>query len=688
MFLDRLLLYFPIRVVFPAFILLVFGVAGLYSGYFEVKDLFSRLKKEKLEYVCKTASDFQEMAEFLAWKNSLEIVERKLINISADPYVDVVFVSNPSGKIVLSSKRKYIGKDYRKVLKKELPLSYKKVSSVVRSFYQKAGIFCSAIENEGKIVAVSPILFYEKGLRNASIGFFYMQYNLIGIEKQSKKWVILKLTKLYGILLFLFVLIYTGFNKLIGERINTIVQATKKIAKGNIDIRIKLKGRDEFSLIASVINDLVDRLSRYISYDYLTGILNRFGLEKEIKKALKRHPDLWNVFILIDLDNFKDVNDTFGHDVGDKLLKKFARRLKEVATGKTVGRLGGDEFVVFFQTEEKIEIENMLKLWMKELTAGIVLGERVFEVSFTCGVSIKKEDSTFYQLLKESDIALYYGKKKGKRLFIIFNDEIRIKEERRIKLTEVLKNSLEKREFYIVYQPIVELNTGKIFSIEALLRMKNEEIGEVSPAEFIPVLEETGMIKDVGYWVIKEVAKDIKEFQQKNVNINASINVDIQQLLDKDFVKTVKSIIEETGISPRNLKFEITESEAMKFPELTISVLKELSSMGLQISIDDFGTGYSSLSYLKMMPVSYIKIDRSFVSNIPSSREDNILVMTIVNLAKSFGFKTIAEGVEEKIQLLFLQEIGCDYVQGYFFSRPVSKQEILVMLKESKKFQA
>ena len=501
--------------------------------------------------------------------------------------------------------------------------------------------------------------------------------------------IIKKILYQFGVLFVVFVFVYVGFNKMIGERVNAIIKGVERISKGELDVKIDLRGRDEFAFIAYVINQLVDRLNRYIKYDYLTGVLNRFGLEREVKRLLSENKDLWNVFIFIDIDNFKEINDTFGHDVGDLLLKKFAKKLTLVANGKTIGRLGGDEFIVFFQSQNRPEVEKMMENWMNELSGNIQIDEQIIHITLTAGVSIKKGKADFYDFLKESDIALYYGKKKGKKMFVIFDEELRVKEEKRIRLTEILKKSLDKGDFYLVYQPIVSLKTGKVESVEALLRMKNDDLGEVSPAEFIPILEETGLIREVGYWVISEVCRQINIWEDRGISdISVSLNVDIQQLLDKEFVRNIKATMDNHGISPDRIKIEITESEAMKFPDIIVDVLKRLTGIGIEIAIDDFGTGYSSLSYLKLMPLSYIKIDRTFIKNIPSDKDDNILVLSIVNLAKSLGLKTVAEGVEEKVQLLFLKEIGCDYIQGYYFSKPVLPEEIENIIKTGKTVQA
>ncbi len=683
MFLDRLLLFFPIRVVFPVFIIVIFLVLGLYFGWVEIENSKKQLRKDKKEHICKIAAGLQEMAEFSAWRKNVELIERRLINESADPYIDIIFLSDPSGKVIMSSKRKFIGKDFHQVLQSYLPYSYDKVLNFIKVFEKKAELVCEALNKEEVIVAVSPVMFYKDKIRTTSTGLLYIQYNIGKVEEIYRRQIIAKLINQYAVFLVMFALLYIGFNKMIGERIEVIVSATKRIAKGDIDVRINLKGKDEFALIASIINNLVERLNKYISYDYLTGILNRFGLEKQIKKLLDKNPDLWDVLILIDLDNFKEVNDTFGHDVGDQLLKSFAKRVKRLFSDKVVGRLGGDEFIVFFQSKEKPDIEEEMRKIQSFLSEDIYIEDIQFDISFTAGISIKKSCSSFFQLLKESDIALYYGKKKGKRLFVVFNEDIKLEEERKVKLNEILKKSKERESFYLLYQPIIELKTKKTYAVEALLRMKDhDELGKITPDEFIPILEETGLIKQVGYWIIDEVCRQMKEWNRNLSNwIPVSINIDIQQLLDEDFVENVKEILLRYDINPRYIKFEITESEAMKFPEVTVDVLKRLRDIGIHIAIDDFGTGYSSLSYLKMMPVSYIKIDRSFVKNIPDSREDNILVMTIVNLAKSFGFKTIAEGVENKVQLLFLEEIGCNYVQGYYFGRPVPPTEIEKIFK-------
>uniref|UniRef100_UPI00260BA7FC HAMP domain-containing protein n=4 Tax=Persephonella sp. TaxID=2060922 RepID=UPI00260BA7FC len=283
MYLDKLLLIFPIRIIFPIFIGVVFAVAGFLFGYYEISQSTKKIEKEKLTEICRLTASFQEEVEYLNEKENVEFLERKLINISSDPYIDLIFVASPTGKIILSSKRKYINEKFIKPLKDVAPHSYKNIMNIIKKFDKNTGIFCK-ITDEGKIVAVSPVLFSLKKeeIRPSDIGFVFLSYRLYDVLDRHKKEILLKLAAQFSLLFFVFILVYTGFNKMVGERINTIISAVNRISRGELDVKIHLKGKDEFALIASVINNLVDRLNRYIKYDYLTGLLNRFGLENEI----------------------------------------------------------------------------------------------------------------------------------------------------------------------------------------------------------------------------------------------------------------------------------------------------------------------------------------------------------------------------------------------------------------------
>ncbi|WP_457622762.1 EAL domain-containing protein [Persephonella sp.] len=679
MFLEKIFVLFPIRIAFPLVLFLVFLIVSLFEGYFEKEHAYRQIEQDHKKRVCNLAVRLQDLSEYFISKKDVFFIERRIADLSVDPFFKVILISDPEGKVIVASKKILKGDSFEAVLKNVIGSSVKDLS-FIDQLREKPGMKCFISSDRNMIIAISPVLFpKEKNIRPSNTGFVFMAYDLKGIKEEHKKDIISMLISELGVMLILLGITYIFFSKFIAERIEKLFDSVQEISKGNLDVNIKLYGNDEFAVIARVIDNLVKRLRRFIRYDYLTGLFNRFSIENQIKDMLKKSPENGrSILIFMDIDNFKEINDTFGHNVGDLVLRLFAKRLKNTVKKGIVGRLGGDEFIIFIQDLGNLNIEETLEKWMEVLSSPYRLKNNIIDISVTAGVSVHEgKGGDFYKLLKESDIALYYGKKQGKNMFIIFNDQIRIKEEKRIRLTNLIKHALDKKEFYLVYQPIYDLKTEKIVSVEALLRWKNSEGENIPPSDFIPILEETGLIKDVGRWVIEEVCKQLKIWRELGIkDITISVNIDIQQILEENFVETVESIISRNCKSFTSLKFEITETEAMKFPDIVIQTLKNLNSIGIEISIDDFGTGYSSLSYLKTMPVTYIKIDRSFIKDLPEDKDDRILTKAIVELSKNFGYRVIAEGVETEDQLTYLREISCDMVQGFYFCKPVPADEL------------
>ncbi|WP_457623828.1 EAL domain-containing protein [Persephonella sp.] len=680
MFLERFITSLPIRITFPLVLFLAFVIVSIFEAYLEKKTSFRRIEEESREHICSITAEFQELSEYFISKNNLNLIERRIADLSANQFLKLILLVDPEGKVIISAQKKLKNDNLEDALKSGAKKYHREILSIINELRKSPKMICKISEDTNKILSVAPVLFPSetKKLRPSNLGFLIMMYDLEGIKEKHRKETLVILLSEFGVMLFLLGTIYLIFSKLIGERLETLLRIVREIKKGNLDIAIKLEGNDEFSLIARILNDLIRRLKTYIKYDSLTGIFNRFALEHNIKELLKESSENQrNILIFMDIDNFKEINDTFGHNFGDILLRLFAKRLRNVVKEGIVGRLGGDEFIIFLQDHGETNIQEMLNKWISELTSPYKIKDNIIEISITAGITVHQgKDGDFYQLLKESDIALYYGKKKGKNISIIFDDSIKLQEEKRIKLSNLLKFALDKNEFFLVYQPIFDLKTRRIVSVEALLRWKNgNEL--IPPSEFIPILEETGMIRDVGRWVIEEACKQIKIWSDKGLReVAVSVNIDIQQILEDNFVTSVTDMIKKYCVKSGLLKFEITESEAMKFPETVIQTLKKLSYEGIEISIDDFGTGYSSLSYLKMMPVGNIKIDRSFVKDLPEDKDDRILTKAIIDLSKNFGYRTTAEGVETREQLIFLKEIGCNFVQGYYFSKPVSPDEV------------
>jgi diguanylate cyclase (GGDEF)-like protein len=424
---------------------------------------------------------------------------------------------------------------------------------------------------------------------------------------------------------------------------------------------------------------------RYAAFhDSLTELPNRHFFSNHLKELLKKNIRTFAVLFL-DLNRFKTINDSLGHSVGDLLLVNVAKRLKSVIrNGDVVARFGGDEFAIVLENVENIEQAiKLAEKIQKTLSAPFSLsGRRIFSSS-SIGIAMNNADyENVEDILRDADIAMYYAKEHDEG-FAVFDQEMHTKVVSLMQTESDLRYALERREFYLNYQPIVELNSGELVGFEALVRWNHPTRGMVPPTEFIPLCEDTGLILPMTFWVIREACEQIKKWQiiiPHNNSISVSVNISGKHFAESDLVQQIKQILAETGVNPHCLKLEITESEVMANAENVIDMLKQLKALGLKLMIDDFGTGYSSLSYLHRFPTDTLKIDRSFVSKMDESNENCEIVKTILSLADTLNFSVIAEGIETKQQLRLLKGLGCEYGQGYLFSRPLPKQEAEALL--------
>ncbi|HYT95128.1 MAG TPA: EAL domain-containing protein [Gemmataceae bacterium] len=432
--------------------------------------------------------------------------------------------------------------------------------------------------------------------------------------------------------------------------------------------------------------------------DALTGLPNRVLLLDRVGRALersKRDRDYQFAVLFLDLDRFKVVNDSLGHAVGDQLLIAIARRLEAClrssdtvarCTGNaTLARLGGDEFTVLLEDIRDLsQAARVAERIEKELEVPFTLGRHQVYTSASIGITL---GSAGYdrpeELLRDADTAMYSAKGQGKARYEVFDSAMRARALARLQLETELRRALEKREFQLNYQPIYALGSGRIIGFEALLRWQHPERGSVSPTEIIPVAEETGLILPLGLWVLREACQQMSAWQatfRTEPPLIISVNVSGKQFAQKRLVETIEEIIQETGLAPRSLKLEITESAIMKDPDTATAMLTRLRELGIHVGIDDFGTGYSSLGYLHRFPVNTLKIDRSFVNRMDKAEEHAQIVQTIVTLAHNLNMDVIAEGVETATQRASLAKLACEYGQGYYFSRPVdprSAEELL-----------
>ena len=383
--------------------------------------------------------------------------------------------------------------------------------------------------------------------------------------------------------------------------------------------------------------------------------------------------------LFIDLDGFKGINDVLGHLVGDQLLVEFSQRLSStVRPGDTVARLGGDEFTILLDDlNDMNDALTAVKRLVKTLKEPFHLPGRDLSVTASIGVALSADEYVDAdELLRHSDVAMYRAKKLGKDRYEVFDRATSVRLERQSQIESDLGHAVERDELVLEYQPIVTLQTGKIAGFEALLRWQHPTLGLIPPPDFISVAEATGAIVPIGEWVLQEGCRQVREWQKscpQNPPLYMSINLSVKQLAQPHLVEQVAVAMHNVGLDPANLKLEITESMLMN-AESAIRMLSHLHALGVGISIDDFGTGYSSLSYLHRLPISTLKIDRSFVSSMSQTKESFEIVRTVITLAQSLSLTVVAEGIETNDQLEKLAELNCQYGQGHFFSKALSSE--------------
>ena len=430
-------------------------------------------------------------------------------------------------------------------------------------------------------------------------------------------------------------------------------------------------------------------------HDALTGLPNRALFMDRLSHAIALSHCRKNslcAILFIDLDRFKMVNDSLGHAAGDQLLIAVANRLlASLRSGDTIARLGGDEFAILLEDIENVTFAiSIAERVYQELSFPFLLNDQEIFVSASIGIAADDtKNNSAEDFLRDADIAMYQAKRLGKSCYQVFTPTMHIHAVEAFRLETELRLALERQEFRLHYQPIVSLQTGQLDGFEALIRWQHPERGLVSPKDFIPLAEETGLIVPLGRWVLWQACRQMQLWKEKfpvASDLTVSINVSGKQFLQPDFLEQIKHILEKTQLKPRQLKLEMTESILMRNARSVIEILQDLRSLGIQLSIDDFGTGYSSLSYLHRFPINTLKIDRSFIKNIDVNSEELEIVRTVMMLAANLNMSVIAEGIETQEQLAQLKELGCQSGQGYLLSKPVSQESIELILDNEYQF--
>ena len=435
-----------------------------------------------------------------------------------------------------------------------------------------------------------------------------------------------------------------------------------------------------------------ERLAHMAHHDVLTGLPNRSLLNDRLDQAIRhcRRSAGSVTIVFLDLDNFKSINDSLGHKAGDQLLRTMAARMIEcVRTTDTVARLGGDEFVIvlFDQPAATENITSAMQRLQAAISEPLQLEGHSIQVTASIGIAAFPGDGdTGPLLLMHADAAMYAAKAAGRDNFQCFTADLKVKANERLAMQEALLKASTKNQFFLVYQPQVDLESRQVFAVEALIRWMHPERGLVSPADFIPIAEASGLIVQIGDWVLRTACQQNRRWQDEGMPpINVSVNVSARQFKDEAFVDRVAGALRDSGLDPQYLELELTESLIMQDINQAIATMHRLDAMGVKLSIDDFGTGYSSLSALKHFPVTRLKIDQSFVREVTDDENDKSIIRAVIAMGHGLNLMVIAEGVETREQLDFLRENQCDEVQGYLFSKPIQAAEIPKMLAQHQK---
>jgi len=429
------------------------------------------------------------------------------------------------------------------------------------------------------------------------------------------------------------------------------------------------------------LENALQAIKHYALHDSLTGLANRNALEEHFvaTRVQAEREGVKFAVLFLDLDNFKHINDTLGHTIGDCILKEVASRLRSVVRSyDLVARLGGDEFImVLNQVNSRMEIEPVLKRIAGVLQEVIHVQQHTLQLTASIGVAMFPESGdNIDAMLKSADIALYRAKDKGKDTYVFYEKDMQLELHTKLALQQDLRQAVDKSQFELLFQPYFDLTTKKLKGLEALIRWNHPQLGTLSPHNFIPLAEETGLIIPMGLWILQEAASQAQLWLKQGFQIPVSVNLSPRQFVDSEMIQKFKTVLRDTGLDPKFLEFEITESVAMHNQANAVQKLRELRDLGALITLDDFGTGYSSLSYLKNMPIEKVKIDQSFVRNIITDPQDSIIISTIISLGHSLGFQVCAEGIETEGQRDLLESLGSDMGQGYLMCRPLAADDM------------
>lgn len=603
------------------------------------------------------------------------------------------------------------------------------------SFLEKRNSYVSAELQNLKIMDIKKIvqnIKTDESIIHRSFPIFFQKNMLghfqIGVDKKQTEQALQKKLINQIIVATIFTIlvgigIYIVFRTYTMRPILQLVQAARRISNGTLDREVEIHSDDELGHLGLVFNQMMKKLKNSINekddalktvqelnqyleervtqrtqeletlnekledlalHDSLTNLPNRFSIQDHLNTTLaesKRDNACFTV-IMMDLDRFKEINDTLGHDCGDQLLVEVGLRLRDaLRPSDFIGRLGGDEFAIILPETD----EHGAKLVTKKIQMILEPSFYVADMGFTIGASFgiatfPKHGATSSAILKSADVAMYIAKNR-KIGYCVYNPGSDSNTPDRLSLMSELRQAIFEDQLELYYQPKVDLKVSRIIGVEALIRWNHPERGFIPPDEFIPMAEQSTLIRPLAYWVIKSAIAQHEKWYASGVNTIVAINLSMHNLHDADFILELERLLEETVVPNTSFEFEVTESAIMSDPEYVVKVLDKLGALNVSVAVDDFGTGYSSLSLLKKLPVHTLKIDKSFVMDMADDSDDRAIVHSIIDMSHTLGLNVIAEGVENGTVTRQLAELGCDYIQGYYISRPVPAAQVTSMLR-------
>ncbi len=600
-------------------------------------------------------------------------------SITVKPLIDqqenrlcLVHISNVTDVVKRESMLKQQGKDLKQ-LAHENAVSEQRVRSIIESTLD--GII--TFNRQGSIQSYNPAAALLFSLPLPMKNDCFLQSLIVDLNKYSQ-------LPIDGAVKSL------GYTRILaGEKWPEAVGINSSGDSFPVEISVTPMNVDEEILFTAVIRDISERqesekkLTQLARYDFLTGLANRSFLYERLELSImrvKRDGHL-SALVFIDLDRFKNINDTLGHSAGDELLKHFANCLNDaIRDVDLAARLGGDEFAVILENSgDKTHITHAIERICKSLATPLTIEGSQMSVSCSLGISIIDSSiSDCDELVKSADVAMYHAKAKGRDNYQFFTSDLRSKTDVKLSLESALQKAINDETLDLNYQPIFDIKEKKLAGIETLMRWNHPELGNVSPATFIPLMEETGLIGQAGEWVLKTACHQLKLWHDQGLvdeDCSIAVNFSARQFKDFETVKMIQKILTESQLPSHLLDIELTESTLMASHRNPQEILEELKNVGLKLSIDDFGTGYSSLSYLKQFPINNLKIDRSFIEDLNEDSNSEAIVKTIIDLAHNLGLTVIAEGIEDVTSLRFLENHDCRMVQGFLLAKPMSKAQ-------------